>query len=272
MLYTGNNQQTRFADVATLSWGRAPSAIDRIDRQRSVNITADIDKTTVDQAQLSRNIGEILADQNSNYPDVTLSLEGEQADAEELLIQLVLGLGLTLLIIYSLLAIPFRSYSQPLIVMSAIPFSMIGAVLGHFIVGFTMSMVSIFGILALIGIIVNDSLVMVHWINQRIDEGMALVDAVCQAGAARFRAIVLTSITTFVGIVPILFDTSTQGQFLIPMVTSIGFGVLFGSLLTLFLVPCNYMILEDIKSIFRTDNVDIKKPAPQLQNSLDAEI
>ncbi len=272
MLITSDNRQTRFADVATVSWGRAPSAIDRIDLERSVNVTADIDKTTVDQAQLSSDIEDILVKQSINYPDVKLSQEGEQADAQELLFQLLVGLGFTLLIIYTLLAIPFKSYSQPVIVMSAIPFSIIGAVLGHLIIGFTMSMVSIFGVLALIGIIVNDSLVMVHWINQRVDEGMALIDAVCQAGAARFRAIILTSITTFVGILPILFDTSTQGQFLIPMVTSIGFGVLFGSLLTLFLVPCNYMILEDIKSIFRSDKSETKKPAPQLQNSLDAEI
>ena len=161
------------------------------------------------------------------------------------------------LVIYALLAVPLRSYIQPLIIMAVIPFGLVGAIFGHWFMYFTreiftdqtfnFSMMSIFGFVALTGVVVNSSLVLVHYINERRSMGIGLDEAVRDAGVARFRPIVLTSITTFVGLAPILRETSVSAQFLIPMATSLGFGVLFGSAISLFLVPSAYYVLEDLK-------------------------
>ena len=148
------------------------------------------------------------------------------------------------------LAIPFRSYSQPLMVMLVIPFGLIGGVLGHIIEGMPLSKLSEFGLLALSGVVVNDSLVLVDFINRKVREGTPLFEAVRTAGAARFRPILLTSITTFAGLFPLLRLESTQAQVLIPMAVSLGYGVLFATFITLFLVPVSYLVLEDIKSVF----------------------
>ena len=157
---------------------------------------------------------------------------------------------LALLVIYILLAIPFKSYLQPLIVMSAIPFGIVGAICGHLIMGMDLTMLSIFGLVALTGIVVNDSLVMVDFINRFRRGGQPLDDAIREAGVQRFRPILLTSITTFLGLTPILLERSLQAQFLIPMATSLGFGVVFATFITLFLVPVLYYILEDLRSLF----------------------
>ena len=147
-----------------------------------------------------------------------------------------------------MLAIPFKSYVQPLMVMVVIPVGIAGAIVGHMIMGMNLSIISIWGMLALSGIVVNDSLVLVDYINRRRSEGMPLVEAVRTAGVARFRAIILTSLTTFAGLMPLIFEKSTQAQFLIPMAVSLGFGILFATAITLILVPINYLILEDIQT------------------------
>ena len=147
-----------------------------------------------------------------------------------------------------MLAIPFKSYSQPLIVMGIIPFSIMGALLGHMIMDIPFSIMSAFGVLAMAGVVVNDSLVMVHYINLKRDEGLPIIEAVRNAGGARFRPILLTSLTTFGGILPTMFEKSTQAQFVIPMGISLAFGVLFATFITLILVPISYLILEDVKS------------------------
>ena len=152
---------------------------------------------------------------------------------------------------YALMAIPFRSYVQPLIVMSVIPFGLVGAIIGHWLFGEPLSQLSLYGIVALAGIVVNDSLVLVDYINRRRKEGTSLVDAVRTAGVARFRPIVLTSLPTFAGLTPILLETSLQAQFLIPMAISLSFGVLFATLITLLLVPCIYLVLEDLRNLGR---------------------
>ena len=156
--------------------------------------------------------------------------------------------GICLFVIYALLAIPFRSYLQPFLIMSVIPFGLIGAVLGHFLFGLPLSQLSHFGLVALTGVVINDSLVLVHYVNQRAKE-TTLLEATRLAGMARFRAILLTSLTTFVGLLPILFERSLQAQFLKPMAIAIGFGVLFATFITLLMVPCLYLILEDLKKI-----------------------
>jgi multidrug efflux pump subunit AcrB len=151
--------------------------------------------------------------------------------------------------IYALLAIPFKSFSQPFIVMAAIPFGIVGAVLGHLIMGFDISLLSLFGMVGLAGVVVNDSLVLVYTANRMRDQGKTARDAVTEAGRLRFRPILLTSLTTFVGLSPMLLERSVQAQFLIPMAISLGFGVLFGTFVTLLLIPCGYLILDDIKRV-----------------------
>ena len=159
------------------------------------------------------------------------------------------GYPLALLIIYALLAIPFRSYLQPFIVMSAIPFGLVGAVWGHVIMMMDLTILSMFGIVALSGVVVNDNLVMVVYINRFRARGGRLVEAVREAGVARFRPILLTSLTTFVGLIPLILEKSVQAKFLIPMATSLAFGVLFATTISLLLVPAGYLVLEDVKGL-----------------------
>jgi multidrug efflux pump subunit AcrB len=156
--------------------------------------------------------------------------------------------------IYALLAIPFKSYLQPLIVMSAIPFGMVGVVWGHVIMGLPLTLLSLFGLVALTGVVVNDSLIMVDFINRARAKEIPLYQAVRQAGRGRFRPILLTSLTTFAGLTPLLLEKSMQAQFLIPMATSLGFGVLFATFVTLILVPVGYFILEDALRVFNKRN------------------
>ena len=185
-------------------------------------------------------------------------MAGEARDQQESSQGLIVGgIGLAILI-YILLAIPFKSYSQPFIVMSVIPFGLVGAVIGHWIMGMDLTLLSFMGMLALSGVVVNDSLVLVDYINQKRKEGEAIKKAVYDAGGRRFRPVLLTSLTTFAGLMPLLFEKSTQAQFLIPMAVSLGFGILFATLITLFIVPLNYLILEDIKSYFRRYGRDMK--------------
>jgi multidrug efflux pump subunit AcrB len=192
----------------------------------------------------------LLPQLKSNYPGVKSelggSIEEEQAQESEQLTFLIVGL----LMIFILLAIPLKSYGQPLIIMSVIPFSLTGAIWGHFIFGIDLSMLSLFGLIAAAGVVINDSLVMTDFVNQRRKQGHTLLAAVTEAGCARFRAITLTSITTFVGVLPIMFETSTQAKIVIPMAVALGFAVLYATLVTLVLVPCLYMILEDLKAGF----------------------
>jgi multidrug efflux pump subunit AcrB len=160
---------------------------------------------------------------------------------------LLRGFGIALFIIFALLAIPLRSYLQPAIIMSAIPFGLVGAVWGHIIMGLNLTILSMFGIVALAGVVVNDSLVMVTFVNRRREAGATIEEAAREAGAARFRPILLTSLTTFGGLTPLLLETSMQAQFLIPMAVSLAFGVMFSTFITLILVPSEYLILEDLK-------------------------
>jgi len=160
------------------------------------------------------------------------------------------GFTMALIGIFALLAIPFRSYSQPLLIMAAIPFGVVGAVAGHMIMGYSLSILSFFGIVALAGVVVNDSLLLIDTINSKRREGGELQTALGDAGTRRFRPILLTSLTTFFGLTPMILETSVQAQFLIPMAISLGFGILFATGITLLLIPCLYMILEDARGIF----------------------
>jgi len=188
-----------------------------------------------------------LAELTATHPEVRYSLEGEAREQRESFRSIGYGIIFVLFIIYSLLAIPFKSYLQPLIVMSVIPFGIAGAMLGHIIMGMSLTIMSIMGMLALGGVVVNDSLVLVDYVNRLRQGGMALKDALYKAGLDRLRPVLLTSLTTFAGLTPLLLEKSTQAQFLIPMAVSLGFGILFATVITLLLIPVNYLMLEDMR-------------------------
>ncbi len=237
--------------VATLKTGESPSSIRRIDRYRTLNVTADVEKNNTNMTVLQADLKGYLDELVQQYPGVNYTLEGEAKEQRESFGSLAWGLLFVFFIIYALLAIPFKSYLQPLIVMSVIPFGMIGAVMGHWIMGMDLTIMSLLGMLALVGVVVNDSLVLVDYVNKKRSEGGDLLEAVKRAGAARFRPVMLTSLTTFIGLMPLLFEKATQAQFLIPMAVSLGFGIIFATFITLLLVPVNYMLMERFQGWFK---------------------
>ncbi|MEC8360247.1 MAG: efflux RND transporter permease subunit, partial [SAR324 cluster bacterium] len=225
---------------------RTPAAITRIDRNRTMNVTADANKQQANLEAIKSDLEIFLQETTRFYPNVKYSLEGEAREQRDSFNTLIFGLAGVLFAIYALLAIPFRSYLQPLIVMTAIPFGAIGAVIGHWIMDLDLTIMSLMGMLALTGVVVNSSLVLVDYINrQQREEGMSVQEAIKVAGVASFRPVLLTSLTTFAGLTPIIFDKSTQAQFLIPMAVSLGYGVLFATFTTLIIIPVNYLILHD---------------------------
>ena len=248
----GNNVEVPLGQVAQGELSSGYSTITRTDRKRSISITADVDLSEANANEIlakfeSEHIVPILFD----YPSVNYSFEGEQREQRDTLSSLFKNFALALFVVYVLLAVPFKSYLQPLIIMSAIPFGFTGAVIGHIIMGMNLAVLSIIGIVALSGVVVNDSLVMVDFINRyKRDDGKTSLEAALAAGPRRFRPILLTSITTFVGLFPLLIEKSVQAQFLIPMAISLAYGVLFATLITLILVPTSYLIIEDIKDFF----------------------
>ncbi len=246
---TGSGKQVPFTDVADVHFGTGFATIQRVDGHRTVDVEADFNKA---QGNLNTVVADVLPYLDGvlkDYPGVRYTLEGELREQRESFHSLYIGIGLVLFAIYSLLAIPFKSYVQPLIVMAVIPFGLVGAIAGHMIMDMNLSLISFLGMLALSGVVVNDSLVMVDWVNRSRREGVPLQEAVRSAGAARFRAILLTSLTTFAGLVPLISEQSTQAQFLIPMAVSLGFGVLFATLVTLLLVPVVYLMMEDFRQL-----------------------
>lgn len=251
---TTGNIDIPLEQVADVHLTTGFSSIYRIDRQRAVSVSADAEKAQVDLNAIAADLVVYLDELLLDYPGVRYSLGGELKEQSESIGSLIYGIIFVLFAIYALLAIPFRSYLQPFMVMLVIPYSIGGAIVGHMIMGLNLSFMSLLGILALCGVVVNDSLVLVDFINRRRREGMTLDEAVLTAGAARFRPILLTSLTTFFGLLPLMLETSTQAQFLIPMAVSLGFGILFGTFLSLLLVPASYMILEDFLGLFRHSN------------------
>lgn len=258
MIRIGPNQEVPLWQVANVYPGLSPDSILRIDRQRTLSVTADFDKQNGDLSLVQREVNQWLETQIVGYPGTSFEMAGEARDQQESSRGLMVGgIGLAMLI-YILLAIPFKSYSQPVIVMSVIPFGLVGAVIGHWIMGMDLTLLSFMGMLALSGVVVNDSLVLVDYINQKRKQGVHLRTAVYEAGGRRFRPVLLTSLTTFAGLMPLLFEKSTQAQFLIPMAISLGFGILFATLITLFIIPINYLILEDIKQYFKRYRSDMR--------------
>jgi len=250
------------SQVASFTRNRAPTSIDREDGQRVVAVSADL-------APGVRSPQDVLAAVNADllpalmeaYPGLTAGLTGEQREQGEVFSSLGPNFVLALFIIFALLAVPLKSYLQPVIIMSAIPFGFVGAIFGHLLMGYSLSFVSALGIIALAGVVVNDSLVLVDTTNRFREDGDSAHDAILHGGMRRLRPIMLTSLTTFFGLLPMIFETSVQAKFLIPMAISLGFGVLFATFVILILVPSIYMIVEDLRVLFGAE--DERAPAPQ---------
>ena len=247
---TPDGMEVPFSEVATVTSGRGYASIRRVERRRAIDVSADVDPTQATPGDIIANLElEVLPEIQRAYPGVQYSFEGQQAEQRDTMQGLFRGFALALVMIYALLAIPLRSYAQPLVIMLAIPFGAVGAIWGHIIMGVDLAILSLFGLVALTGVVVNDSLVMVDFINRHRESTGDLLAAVRQAGVARFRAILLTSLTTFVGLLPLMVEKSMQAQFLIPMAISLAFGVLFATFITLILVPSAYMVMEDLVTL-----------------------
>ena len=252
MILTPTGSTIPVRQIAQLELGEGIASIERKNRKRSINVTADVDLSITNGNEVIATVmTTIMPKILQKYNSIAYSLEGEQQEQGDNLRSLGKNFLLAMIVVYMLLAIPFKSYFQPLVVMSSIPFGITGAVLGHLFLGLNLSVLSMMGIVALTGVVVNDSLVMVDFINRYRSEGNSIKDAVLEAGPRRFRPIFLTSLTTFVGLIPLILEKSTQAKFMIPMAVSLSFGVLFATAITLLLVPVSYLTLE--KYILKTE-------------------
>ena len=230
-------------EVAVASIGYGPSQINRQDGRRVITVTADVDPGVTTGQEVSANLaGSVLPGLQEVLPGMTFQFGGQQRQQSKAQGSLVIGFALALFFIYALLAIPFRSYLQPLVIMSTIPFAWIGAILGHLMLGISLGLLSIFGIVGLSGVIVNDALVMLDFANEERSKGYEWPEALVRAGQSRFRPILLTSLTTFLGVFPIIIEQSVQAQFLVPMAVSLGLGILFGTVVLMFMVPALAML------------------------------
>ncbi len=243
---TKDGDEVPFSSVAEVSIEPGFDKMSRINSQRAIKVTAQMDKQVAEPSSVVADIeAHFMKDMMARYPGISYKLDGESEEAGKLLTSLFTGFAIALFGIYALLAIPLKSYMQPLIIMGVIPFGIIGAVIGHIVIGITVDMMSLFGIVALSGVVVNDSLIMVDFVNKNTAKGMPKFEAILNSGRKRFRAILITSLTTFFGLLPMLLEHSLQAQQVIPMAVSLGFGIIFATVITLLLVPCLYIILDD---------------------------
>ncbi len=238
-------------ELADLIPSQAANAIYRENQRRAVTVSANIDINEYDIKVIRADLTKFLNELFLYEPDITYKMAGQAETEDEANASFLLGFLLVIVLIYALLAIPFKSFGQPIVVMSIIPLAIVGAIIGHYIMGLAFSMLSIMGILGLTGIVVNDSLVLVDYINKKRSEGMPVMDAVLTAGETRFRPVMLTSLTTFVGLLPLMLNQSTQAQALIPMAASLGFGIIFATIITLVITPVNYLVGRSIKHAIR---------------------
>ena len=241
-------------DVVRVEQQEAFTSINRRDGRRVVNVGMDVEPASAVGQVLASVQNEVLPQLRADFPGITWSFEGSQADMRESTNSLWSGFSMAMLIIYALLAIAFSSYTQPIIVLSAIPFGVVGAVIGHILLGYDLSVVSLMGVIALSGVVVNDSLIMIDYANkQRVSA--SVYDSIHEAGLRRFRPIMLTTLTTFGGLTPIILETSSQAEYLIPMAISLGFGIVFATSIILVIVPCLYLILEDVTLLIKEGRI-----------------
>ena len=248
LIRTPQGASVPFSTVAQIEKGDSYASITRVDGKRAITITANANKNKVEPSKVVQEIQkDYLPQLQAKYPKIQTALDGGSLDEQNAMVGLIQGFFFALFTIYALMAVPLKSYSQPLIIMSVIPFGIIGALFGHLVQGLAMSVLSLCGIVALAGVVVNDSLILVDFVNRAREQGLSVRQAAIDSGCYRFRAIILTSLTTFVGLVPIILERSLQAQIVIPMATSLAFGILFSTVVTLILVPLLYIILDDAK-------------------------
>ncbi len=259
VIQTDDGTEVPLMDVVELKKGEAFTSINRRDGRRVVSVSMDAEPSNAVGRVLESIQAEVLPELRQEFPGITWSFEGSQAEMRESTQALWGGFALALMIIYALLAIAFNSYAQPLIVMGAIPFGIVGAVIGHILLGYDLSLVSLMGVIALSGVVLNDSLIMIDFANKKRKDHSAF-DAIHEAGLRRFRPILLTTLTTFGGLTPIILETSIQATQLIPMAISLGFGIVFATAIILVLVPCLYMILEDVILVFKKEILVSSEP------------
>ena len=239
-------------EVVNVKISHSYTVINREDYRRIMYVTANVTPEKETRKIIADLVKNYFPKLKKKYPGLSFDFGGKQSDLRESMSVLLNGLIVALLVIFTMLAIPFKSYFQPLIIMTAIPFGIIGAIIGHLILGYDLSLISMFGIVALSGVVVNDSLVLIDFANRkRREEKKSFHEAVYEAGLKRFRPIILTTLTTFFGLMPMIFETSFQARFLIPMAISLGFGILFSTFIILILVPGLYLALEDILKFFK---------------------
>ena len=251
VITTPEGNEVMLGDVVTLSEEPGISYIRREEGYRSVYVWGAIDEEQVEPNEVVASIDQKLLPQLfDEFPDVQTQLGGDIEEQQAQQDEQIMFFVAAMIMVYILLAVPLKSYGQPLIIMSVIPFSLTGAIWAHYLLDLDLSMMSTFGLIAAAGVVINDSLVMTDFINQKRLEGHAILQAVQEAGCARFRAITLTSITTFAGVMPILFEPSLQAKYVIPMAAALGSAVMYATLVTLLLVPCLYLILQDLTTLF----------------------
>jgi multidrug efflux pump subunit AcrB len=254
-----NGSEVPFTTVALVEEGRGYAVINRTDRRRVVTVTADVDADVINANEINADLRkDVLPALAEEIHGLTFDFEGEQREQQESMDSMKLNFLVAQLAIFALLAIPFRSYTQPLIIMSAIPFGLVGAIFGHLVMGLDLTMLSMFGMVALTGVVVNDSLILIDLINRMRAGGSSVDQAIREAGERRFRPIMLTTATTFLGLSPMIFETSMQAKFLIPMAVSLGYGIVFATAITLILIPTLYRILEDMKAFFGATSEEIR--------------
>ena len=248
-----NGGEMPFYQAADVERGRGYSLINRTDRKRVINVIGRVDSKRANAGEILQELKDgTLKELMQDYPGLTYGMKGEEENRVKTMSSMAEGFLLALLAIYALMAIPFKSYIQPVLIMVAIPFGIVGAILGHLLMGYSLSMLSFFGVVALSGVVVNDSLILIDKINSNRREGMGRIKAIIQGSTRRFRPIILTSLTTFFGLFPMITETSVQAKFLIPMAISLGFGILFATGITLILIPSLYLVLEDFIARKRT--------------------
>ena len=238
-------------EIATLFTERGFSVLHRVDGKRAVTVRAEVDESRANVAEVTADLGRRLEDLGQRFPGTSVSFEGQKKETRESMGSLLVGFPVALIAIFALIAVLFKSYTQPVIVMAIIPYSLVGAVLGHFLMGYPLTLLSMIGAVALAGIVVNDSLILVDKVNRNREAGLPLFEAVVDGAVSRLRAILLTTITTAAGLFPLLLERSFQAQFLIPMGISIVFGLIFATVLTLLILPTFYLIFEDVKCCLR---------------------
>lgn len=262
LLRTSGGGYIPLNQAVVIDYGRAYTSITRHNGQRTINVTSNVEPVSDSNRIIATLQTDVLPQLQKDFPGLNYSFEGHQASIRDAMMSFLRNVSLTLVAMYILLAIPFRSYIQPAIVMVSIPFGVVGAIVGHLLMGFNLSVISVMGIIALTGVVVNDSLVMIDYANRLRLQGESAVQAIVYAGIRRFRPILLTTITTFGGLAPMIFETSRQARFIIPMAISLGYGILFSTAIMLVLIPCLYMVFEDFRTGFKS--VDLGSKPGQL--------